>query len=380
MLTKLWRNFNRDHEIEWRDAKIQKQAAEIEQLREENQYLKNQLEAAFERIKTLEARIIDLEEKLKTNSENSSKPPSSDPPSKKKKAKPNFGKPGKRKRGGQPGHEGKARKLNPPEDVDRFIVCKPESKCSCGGDVNIGQTPVERIQQFELPVKMAMLNEYQIFVGICDRCGCNHRGELPSGIPCGILGPRFMAATSIYSGKYHQSKRNIEEILNDIHGVDVSLGTVSNTESRVSDALEEAVEELKGHIKEQEIVNMDETGHKVAGKKAWMWLATTALVSVFLIRYSRGAKVAKELLGKTFSGILVSDRWSAYTWLAATKRQLCLAHLIRDFTKIAERSGASGAIGAVLLCMTYKMFHYWHLVRDGTMSRQQFQEIMRPLR
>ena len=108
-------------------------------------------------------------------------------------------------------------------------------------------------------------------------------------------------------------------------------------------------DEEKEHVKNQPVVHADETSHKNKGNKRWMWLATTALVAVFIIRGHRSAKDAKALLGETFQGILVSDRWSAYTWVNISFRQFCWAHLIRDFIKISERSGQAGRIGDQLL-------------------------------
>src|SRR4051812_36161975 len=62
----------------------------------------------------LEARINDLEARLKLNSTNSSKPPSSDPIGMKRKPP---APPSKRKRGGQPGRRKVQRPLVPPEQV-----------------------------------------------------------------------------------------------------------------------------------------------------------------------------------------------------------------------------------------------------------------------
>jgi hypothetical protein len=95
-----------------------------------------------------------------------------------------------------------------------------------------------------------------------------------------------MAVVSVLSGKVHLSKRQVEELLADLLGIDVSLGTVSKTEERVSEALEQPVEQAKAYVQEQAVVHADETGHKVAGKKAWVWTAVTSLVSVFLTHVS----------------------------------------------------------------------------------------------
>jgi len=155
---------------------------------------------------------------------------------------------------------------------------------------------------------------------------------------------------------------------------------VSNVEARVSEAIEKTVEETKLFIREQPVAHMDETGWKVRGKKAWLWTAVTSSVVVFAVRFSRGSKVVKEMLGELFRGVLVSDRWSAYNWLDPTRRQLCWAHLMRDFFKISERSGEAGKIGTQLLEQAHKMFGLWHKMRDGPMDRRAFQVSAQPIR
>ena len=188
-----------------------------------------------------------------------------------------------------------------------------------------------------------------------------------------------MATVSVLSGKYRLSKRQVEELLQDLVGLKISLGTVSKTEDRVSSALSEPVDEATDHVKHQPVVNADETGHKVCNKKAWLWTAVTSLVTVFLIRTSRSAKVAQELLGATFAGILVSDRYSAYAWVDAARRQICWAHLIRDLTKISERNGRSAEIGNAILDYVEEMFKLWRRYKKGNNNRWWLRRKMEPI-
>ena len=103
-----------------------------------------------------------------------------------------------------------------------------------------------------------------------------------------------------------------------------------------------------------------------------MGIAIAGMVSVFIARATRSAAMAQELLGACFTGILVSDRYAAYGWIAAQRRQVCWAHWLRDFTKMSERSGAAGRIGEELIAHTQRMFAFWYRVRDGTLSRASF--------
>ena len=93
------------------------------------------------------------------------------------------------------------------------------------------------------------------------------------------------------------------------------------------------------YVRTQSIAHLDETGWREGRTRVWLWVAVTAWVTVFVVRLSRGTKVAEELLGERFCGILVTDRWSAYTWYLTRWRQICWAHLLRDFEAMIERGG-----------------------------------------
>lgn len=125
---------------------------------------------------------------------------------------------------------------------------------------------------------------------------------------------------------------------------------------------------------------MDETGWRQQAKRAWLWVAATPLVAVFLVLTTRGAKGARQLLGDAFGGIVGSDRWSAYNWLDPSQRQLCWAHLKRDFQKLVERGGLSQRLGERFLVQVELLFRLWQRVRDGTLDRQDFQTQVAPIR
>jgi len=171
---------------------------------------------------------------------------------------------------------------------------------------------------------------------------------------------------------YRISRRNVCQMMSDCFGVTMSLGAVSKLEGKTAQALQSPFEEALAHIRQQPVVHPDETGWKEAGKKCWLWAVVSKMATVFLIRPSRGSEVAKELLGEEFAGTTVSDRWSGYNWLDINRRQLCWAHLIRDFRKIAESGGEAQVIGESLEWCTDQLFGYWHRVRDGTLSRSTF--------
>lgn len=340
-------------------------------INEQQKIIETQKNTIKEQRKTIE----DLKEKLNTNSNNSSKPPSSDKfkSTKKKKKKD------KRNRGGQPGHTGMTRELLSEEDVDHVEKHYPPENCPCGGHVQVADQ-YRRHQVHDIPPIKTVVTEYQLFYGCCEQCGKEHRAELPNHVPTGMLGPCLLALIATLTSDYKMSKRDVTRLLGDLYSLSICIATVKRAEETVSEAITAPVEEAKVYVNTQTIVNCDETSHAECGKKMWTWVAIANMVAVFMIAKTRSAKIAKALLGETFKGILGSDRYSAYSWIAAMYRQVCWAHLARDFKKIAERLGPSKMIGLRLLVYTKRMFHYWHQVRDGTMTRKQFKILMMPIR
>ena len=187
-----------------------------------------------------------------------------------------------------------------------------------------------------------------------------------------MTGPRLLATIGTLTGGYRLSKRMVQGLLADVFHIDLSVGAISESEEVLGAALAPVVQQAHGYVRQAPVVHADETGHKEKGDRQWMWVAIAGMVSAFLARAARSAVVGRELLGSGFAGILVSDRYAAYGWIPAQRRQVCWAHLMRDFTRIAERRGEAGHIGEELLAHAATMFGFWYRVRDGTLSRGMF--------
>jgi transposase len=203
---------------------------------------------------------------------------------------------------------------------------------------------------------------------------------VPPGVPRGGFGPRVQAIAALCTGAYHLSKRTTQRALEDLFGVQMGLGTIANLEQATVQAVTEPVAEARAYVQRQSAAYLDETGWREGQQRAWLWTAVTAYVTVFVIRVSRGGKVAQELLGERFWGWLVTDRWSAYTWYPTWRRQVCWAHLLRDIEAMIERGGCSREIGEALRAQARQMFQWWHRVRDGTLAHRTFASYMWPVR
>jgi transposase len=325
----------------------------------------------------LQTTVEGLIQRLGRHSRNSSQPPSADPPQ--TPARPCRGPRGRRP-GGQPGHGGQARAMLPVEAVDVVIPVKPGHCLHCQHPLQGADPQPQRHQVTEIPRVKPVVTEYQLHRLVCPVCGEATRAELPVGVPNGGFGPRVQAITALCTGAYHLSKRTTQTLLEDLFGVSLGLGTVANLEQAMVQALVEPVAEARAYVQAQPAAYLDETGWREGRQRAWLWTAVTACVTVFVIRVSRGGKVARELVGERFWGWLVTDRWSAYTWYPTWRRQVCWAHLLRDIEAMIERGGRSREIGEELRAQAHQMFHWWQRVRDGTLTHASFGTYMRPIR
>jgi len=329
------------------------------------------------RIAELEVRIAELEAenaRLKKNSTTSSKPPSSDivkPP------RPPVagGKRGKRRAGGQPHHPRHTRPAFPPEQVDKawdyFWEATPP-----------GWKALSRfriVQQVELVEKPYLVSEHRARLYENLRTGQVLAAPLPPEVRrAGLLGPRLTALIAYQKGACHMSVETIRRFLSDVFRLPISHGQVVKAVQKASAALEPGYEQLQKALPEQAYLGIDETGHRERGRGLWSWcfhVPGQEHFTWFHIDPSRGSKVLKRYLGKTFRGIIGCDYFSAYrkflretsVWL-----QLCWAHLIRDvkyLTTLVDR--ATRGYGQRLLSKIKALFRAWH--RRGQMPAERWE-------
>jgi transposase len=338
--------------------------------------------AEFEQlVATLQKELAELKAKLGQDSSNSSRPPSSDPPW--VKPKPSKKKRSGRKAGGQRGHKGVHRTLLPLEAVDKVERHEPRACQHCaeqfdGTEEEVGEP--ERWQVTELPPVRAEVTEHQGIGRRCCRCGRVTHGHIPPHLKTSAFGPRAQATIACLGGRYRLSRREVSEISEDVLGMPISVGSVQECCERTSEAVAEPVTEVEGVVREASIAHADETGWKQAGKRFWLWVVVTLHATVFKLAASRGSKVIQEMLGTAFHGILVTDRYSAYRTLTGIVRQLCWAHLKRDFQGLVDGGGAAQPIGEWALREYQRLFAVWHAFSNGELSWENLQASLPPVK
>jgi transposase len=321
----------------------------------------------------LRAEVAGLKERLNQNSSNSSKPPSSDAFA--KKPAPPKGPSGKR-RGGQPGHQRHRRPMRQPTSIIEVV---PEACTDCGC-LLLGQDPHPQCRQVvELPIITPAVTEYRIHRLTCAQCAATTRAPVPLEARH-EYGPRLQALLALLSGEYRLSKRKAEALCEGVLGIDISTGQICALQQDTAALVQPVVDEAQAYVQQQP-VNVDETGWKEGKQRCWLWVAATRFVAVFAIHTSRSRAAFHCLMGPQPDQVVTSDRYGAYSHLPPERRQLCWAHLRRDFQAMIDRDNAGRSIGDDLLRQADVLLGQWKRVRDGTLSRWAFQnEILPALR
>jgi transposase len=335
-----------------------------------------------EQVRLLQEQVRTLQARLDQDSSNSHKPPSSDPPWARK---PSPKKPTGKKPGGQAGHQGHHRRRLPPERVDRYVDYIPSYCRHCEAALprrpDPADPPSSWHQVAELPEIAAVVTEHRGHARTCGRCGELTRAPIPRDVRGHVIGPRLAAAMSYLAGRCHDGRRTVAEVVEDLFGVPLSLGSVSNYESQTADALADAHRRALAAVRSAAVKHVDETGWKRAGKRRWLWAAATRAAACFAVQAKRSWGAACDLLGRRGGqGVITSDRHHAYSPLGVRRRQVCWAHLKRDFVKWQEKGDQTRLLGDDGVGVCRELFGRWRDFRERELDRAALRRSLRPLR
>ncbi|PIQ86494.1 MAG: hypothetical protein COV74_04775 [Candidatus Omnitrophica bacterium CG11_big_fil_rev_8_21_14_0_20_45_26] len=220
-----------------------------------------------------------------------------------------------------------------PKMVDR-IVEQTFTHCpDCHHRLSAVQEIVEHIQEDIIPAQP------QVTCFKKERRYCTHCQKLLTApyaceeIPHGNLGPNVLIQAVIL--KYHHGLpfNKIKELFESLCHFQVSQGALAQALQRISEWLQVEQAQILKAVRASPHLHMDETGWKVSGTNHWLWACVNERLAYYQIAQSRGAKIPKSILPKDYSGILVTDFYSAYNRLPGRK-QKCLVHLMREMHQL----------------------------------------------
>ena len=310
-------------QVAQREETIQQQALLIEQLQA-------QMAALSQQVKDLQARLA-------KDSHNSSLPPSSDrfgrqPKSLRKKSE--------KKSGGQAGHPGTT--LRFAETPDEVIEHQVSVCASCQQDLREVQACVTlRRQVVDIPAPRLLVQEHRAQHKQCPRCQQITCASFPPEVAAPIqYGPRIGAVAVYLSQQQLLPLQRSCEVLRDLLGVQMSEATVGDLIQRVACELAPVEQQIKAALIQAPVIHQDETGVRVAGKRYWEHVTSTATLTHYHVDVSRG-QAALNAIGilPVFTGISIHDAWASY-FLYDCEHALCLVHVLRELVFHAEEQGA----------------------------------------
>lgn len=274
-------------------------------------------------------------EKPQTTSENSSLPPSKDPIGFKRTQ--SLRQKSNRPNGGQLGHKGYTKEQT--ALPNKTVECAPGVCPECGRRIDpAGLHVAERRQIWDLPLPIApIVTEYLSMEGTC-QCGCHCKGDFPTEANAPVsYGANVHALVAYMSTLQSIPFKRMVDILNNVFGLQMSQGTVSNILQRMRKKAEAQMESIRAGIEQSEVVGADETGVKVNGQQHWVWTFQTDALTYMAVDKGRG----KAVIDKHFpyglpQSILVTDRHSSYFNMDVKDHQVCIAHLLRNLIYLSQ--------------------------------------------
>lgn len=271
--------------------------------------------------------VFALKKQLGDNDPSPTTPSSQIPPYK----KGNRGKgKGKKKNGQKNGHEGSARKQN--ENITDKEDALPANGCSCGGTLGapypIRTRTYEDFGEVELKVV-----EVTIYGCRCNDCGKTHEGTPPGVLKGNMVGNKILIWSIYLHFFVGISFRNVANIFSRMLGITLTPGCLNHNWNKIADILEPAYKKLFPYLEKGGYSHTDESGWRVFGRTCWAWVFTNCQCCIYVITQGRGHEVAKEILGEFFSGVLISDFFSAYGLVDAIAKQKCYSHVFTEMKK-----------------------------------------------
>ena len=343
----------REETIRLQREQIERLQEKIRRLEEElalYRQLAEELPRLREQVEELSHQKQGLEDRLKKNSQNSSLPPSSDRFARHKRSlREKSGK----KAGGQPDHEGTTLALC--ADPDQIVVHAVHRCKHCHSDLrHIEGLRLERRQVIGLPVKRTVVVEHQTESKYCPHCHGLTASTFPEDVRAPIQYGADLAAVAVYLTQQQlQPYERTSEILEDVLGCPMSVGTIATLVGRCATNLAGVEEQTKQALRLARVIHQDETGCYVQGKRWWLHTCSTKTLTHYAVHPKRGKAALDDIdILPQFHGTSIHDGWHPY-WLYDCLHALCNVHHLREFKFQVEekQQGWAADLTTVLLEM-----------------------------
>lgn len=236
--------------------------------------------------------------------------------------------------GRKEGHAGTRRP--PPVRIDQCETHRLARCPECQGRLKRCQQTRTRIIE-DIPTGIEpVVTEHTIHRDWCPRCKKRVEPVVPDALPGSTLGLRVLTLSAWLHYGLGTTLSQIVEVFNFHLQLKLTPGALLQQWYRLHAILFAWYEQIQAEALRSAVLHADETGWRVAGKTVWLWCFATNDAVYFMIDRARGSPALKKFFIEEFAGTLVSDFWGAYNKVACARRQMCLAHLLRDFLTVEQ--------------------------------------------
>ena len=204
----------------------------------------------------------------------------------------------------------------------------------------------------------------------CPACGQTTLAAVPDDV-VGQFGPQLTALIAYLTVVCRLPRLVVQRFLEGALQIPISLGSTQKAWEEASVAVATPYGELAAALRNEPVLNADETGHRTNGEKRWLWAFVARAFVVYRIAASRGADVLQAVVGETFAGILGSDRLPTYLTYVVGQRQFCWAHVTRNLLGALDLATTPAAkrFCREALALDRRLFRLWRRFRGDPAAR-----------
>lgn len=209
---------------------------------------------------------------------------------------------------------------------------------------------------------------------VCQSCG-HHNNSKPGSCPDdaswknlpmnerGLVGPMLVSLIVCLAQRMRLSRSHTQEFLHDWLGIALSTSTINRCVHEAGRAVEPLETELVEEIRAATLAHADETPWKEWGQLLWLWVVVTPTVCLYLIG-DRSKELMANLFGEDFPGWLMTDGYGVYRKFK--NRLRCWAHLTRKARGLEEAFNAEAStFGKEVKQWLEKLMQAIYAAREG---------------
>ena len=220
-----------------------------------------------------------------------------------------------------------------PPDAHRTLDALLADACPCCGG---GIDELDAADQFQtdLGIPAPVVTRFRVRVGRCRDCGRRVQGRHPEqtsnalGAAGAQIGPNAKAWAAWLHYGLGLSFAKCSKLLARL-GIGVTAGALCTAAQTTGTALVPVQAALTARANRAPAVTMDETGWRINGRTAWLWVATSPDVTTYHVADDRSFDAAQVLIDADYNGVIIRDGWAVYRRYTNAAHQTCTAHLLR---------------------------------------------------